>query len=206
MPTRFLTRDGAVSPLVGLLVKCAAVLTVLSAVGQVLKHTLVNRAPLRWEWLGHPIRFFDLNRERNLPTWYQGLALLLCAVLLWGIAGARARAGASGVRHWRGLAVIFVYLSCDELFKWHERTVEPLRAWLNLTDGFLLYTWVVPAVVLVALVAALYARFFFRLPPDARRLFACAAALYVGGALGMEIVGGKLHTELGYAAPISVAA
>lgn len=36
-------------------------------------------------------RFFDLNRERNLPTWFQGMMLLSAAGLLWSIGCDRAR-------------------------------------------------------------------------------------------------------------------
>ena len=73
-----------------LLIKIAASLTALSIAGQVVNQTLVKGVPGR-EWLGHPIRFFDLNRERNVPTWYQGLTLLLSGAILWGIAAATAR-------------------------------------------------------------------------------------------------------------------
>ena len=176
---------------VGLLAKMALVLVVLSLCGQFAK------LALRLEWLGSAIRFFDLNRERNLPTWYQGLTLLLCAVLLWSIAGVRKRAAAPYVAYWRGLALIFVYLFCDEVFKWHERTVEPLRRWLDL-GGFFLYAWVVPAALLVVLVGLLYIRFLLHLPKPTRRLFILAGALYVAGAMGMEMIGGKIHSQGGY--------
>ena len=70
----------------------------------------------------------------------------------------------------------------------------------------LLYAWVVPGLVLVGAVFLLYARFLWRLPPRTRWRFLVAGGLYVGGALGMELLGGKLHTELGYNTPWYIAA
>lgn len=93
-----------------------------------------------------------------------------------------------------------MYLACDELFKWHERSVEPLREWLKL-DGFLLYAWVLPALLVTAVVGLLYARFLFHLPPVTRWRFLLAGTLFVGGAVGMEMVGGKVHEMAGYGTP-----
>ena len=76
--------------IVGVMVKCAAVLTVLSAMGQTAKFLLNDPR------LGSVARFLDLNRERNLPTWYQGITLVLCTVLLGGIAGARRSTSGTG--------------------------------------------------------------------------------------------------------------
>lgn len=176
------------------IVKLSLVLTAMSVTGQVLKFSL------GWSWLGPPVRFFDLNREGNLPTLYQAATLLLCAALLWAIADARRRAAAPYAAHWRGLALIFAYLCCDEMFRGHEHSIEFVRNRLRL-DGFLFYAWVVPGAVFVLLVALVYVRFVFYLPGDVRALFVLAAVLYVGGALGMELVGGKMNVEYGHSSP-----
>lgn len=200
-------RDVTAPRLIRLMILIALALTALSVTGLVVRHTMVKGVEGR-QWLDHPIRHFDLNREGNTPTLYQALSLLLCAAALWGIGYAEAANPTNGAaghdrrratpRAWRGLALIFLYLACDEHFKLHERTIDPLRAWLNIREGVLRYAWVIPGAAVVALVALAYARFWFRLPRDTRWRFALAAVLFVGGALGMELVAGRVHTDFGY--------
>ncbi len=174
-----------------LLVAMIVTLTLLSVSWQ------IAYSLLQWDWMGSPTRYFDLNRERNLPTWCQGLTLMACAILLWGIGSTVAAAGGRWSLHWRGLGLVFVYLSLDELFKWHERTIEPLRAWLGLSDhaagGLLLYAWVIPGIALVILLGLLFLRFYLSLPRDTQWRFAIAAALLVSGAIGMEIASGRVQ-------------
>ena len=55
-------------------------------------------------------------------------------------------------RHWRGLSVIFAYLSLDELVQIHEQVGVALRDSLSL-GGVLRFAWVVVAVPLVVVFA-----------------------------------------------------
>lgn len=132
----------------------------------------------------------DVNREDNsLPTWYQTVSLFSCFLLLAVIAAA-ARAGADRyTRHWVILALVFLYLSADEFLVIHER-VDALRSVFP-TRGAFYYTWVIPAAFFVLLFALAYLKFLFHLPDRTRSLFIAAGALYVGGALGMEMVTGS---------------
>jgi hypothetical protein len=69
---------------------------------------------------------------------------------------------------------------------------------------------VIPYGLLALAVAASYARFLLHLPPRTRTLFLVAGGLYVGGALGMEMVAGVLagipgwgtEGNLRYAVPV----
>lgn len=130
-----------------------------------------------------------MNQEYNLPTWYQRVSLFSCFLLLTVIAAA-ARAGADRyTRHWVILALVFLYLSADEFLVIHER-LDALRSVFPTRDAFY-YTWVIPAAFLVLLFALAYLKFLFHLPDRTRSLFIAAGALYVGGALGMEMVTGS---------------
>lgn len=93
--------------------------------------------------------------------------------------------------------MIFLCLSLDEAAGLHELTVKPLRSMLG-ADGMLLYTWVVLGAAFLVLFMAAYLRFFRKLPPDTRWLFAIAGTLCVGGALGMELVGGYYASLYGH--------
>jgi len=138
---------------------------------------------------GGVIPLFDLDDERNIPTWFSSTGLLLCAVFLGLIAAAKKRERDGYTWDWQVLAIIFLGLSLDEAAGLHELTVKPLRSMLG-ADGMLLYTWVVLGAAFLVLFMAAYLRFFLNLPPDTRWLFAVAGTVYVSGALGMELVGG----------------
>jgi hypothetical protein len=131
--------------------------------------------------LGPLVAFLSLSYEGNLPTWYASALLLLCALVLAAVAGAARRAGEAGGRAWGVLAAVFAFLSLDEAVGLHEHL-----ALLELS-GVLFFSWVVPAAALVLAGGALCVPFLRALPPRRRGQFLLAAALYVGGALLMEL-------------------
>jgi len=49
--------------------------------------------------------------------------------------------------------------------------------------------------ILVVIFAAFYWRFLLILPSKTRRVFGTAASLYLGGAVGMELLGGWYHEQ-----------
>lgn len=125
--------------------------------------------------------------ESNLVTWYGSMLLMGCALLLGAITAAVRRRAARGWLPWAGLAITFVVLSIDEVCGFHELLSDPMDQLFDY-PGPLLYSWVIPGVVFVLAFAALFAPFLRRLPPRSRWHFTCAGALYVGGALGMEMI------------------
>ncbi|MEX2262167.1 MAG: hypothetical protein WD696_09460 [Bryobacteraceae bacterium] len=134
-------------------------------------------------------RLFDLNGEGNVPTWFSSCLLLICSALS-GLIGVRERArAAEGARYWLGLSLIFLFLSLDETASIHEKPDYLLRRTLG-TTGFFHFAWVIPAIVLVAAFGLLYLRFVLKLPAATRRLLVWAGLIYIGGAVGMEMVGG----------------
>lgn len=145
-------------------------------------------------FLGHDslkgfVRLFYLDYENNIPTWYSSSALLLCSLLLATIAVAKKRDGAHYVFHWTALSIIFLFLSLDEAASVHEITISPLRAALN-AGPILHYTWVILGAAAVLIIAVGYWRFLSDLPSPTQRLFLTAGTMYVGGALGVELLGG----------------
>ncbi len=139
-------------------------------------------------------RLFDVNTEQNIPTLYSWSALLFCAVLLAVIAKAKKIAGDRHVNYWRVLAVIFVYLSLDEALSIHELFINPVRTSFN-TSGFLYYAWVIPGAIFVTIFLLGFRKFINALPPKTKRLFLTAGTVFVGGAIGMELLAG-LHDEV----------
>lgn len=131
--------------------------------------------------------FLDLDTEANLPTWFTTVLLFcssLCAAL---IAALRRHASAPLWPYWWAVSGIFLYLSVDEATQLHESwgNIHPAIAQL---DGVFHYSWVVPALALVALSALIFAKFFFSLPQRTQRLLLLASAVYLLGAIGMEML------------------
>jgi hypothetical protein len=132
---------------------------------------------------------FNVDSEQNIPALYSWSVLLLCSILLATIAHAKKVAGESYVRHWASLSIIFLFLSLDEAVSLHEYLSGPMKSALN-TSGFLTFAWVIPFAIFVIVCFLAFLRFLTALPAKTRRLFLLAGSIYVGGAMGMELVGG----------------
>lgn len=169
---------GRVAHLLALVV---AVLTVLSVTGQ-LAVLFLPDFPLR----DFAARLFYLDQEMNVPTIYSTFAILLCSALLEVIA--RSQRWAGGSRHWRALSLIFVGLAVDELLSFHEELID--RVHVDSLSRFTAFSWVVVGAGFVVIVAVAFSRFLRRLPAATRRLFLLAGALFVGGSVVIEALGG----------------
>jgi hypothetical protein len=144
---------------------------------------------------------FNVNKESNVPTWYSSVALATAAGLLALIADLKRGARDPVAGRWALLAVIFLFLSCDETALLHERSTAFVVLFVK--NKFLSYVaWVVPAGILLVVFGVAYVKFLLHLSPRFRKLFVVAGVTYVMGAFGMELVtgaigrlvlGGKVH-------------
>ena len=147
--------------------------------------------------LGGIIPEFDLNSENNIPTWYSSSALLLASALLAMIALVKLQWQETYARHWVVLAVIFLFLSMDEAASIHEKGSElallimPSLVDFGYLSRYLYFAWVVFGVPFVLLFSLAYLRFLIHLPAKTRSLFVLAGIIYVGGALGVEMLGAR---------------
>ena len=170
----------------------AAVLFVLaSAASQLTKHLV---GPVRGQAV---LMLFDADRESNLPTYFSAGLLLFAAALLGIIAVLQRRAGAPFGWGWAVLSLAFLYMSLDEGTSIHETVLERLARKVlgDPTIGVFYFAWVIPGIALVLAFAVVFWRFFFQLPRATKSRFLLAAALFLGGALGVELIGGH-HASL----------
>jgi hypothetical protein len=135
----------------------------------------------------------NVDHDLSLPSWYSALLLLLASGLLAAITYAKRIEGSHYVRHWAVLSVIFLFLSCDEMLRIHERIanvlIKPaLDALGFVPSGILHYPWVLLYGPLVLVFVLAYFKFWLNLPSQIRMLFLVAGAFYVGGALGVELI------------------
>lgn len=143
------------------------------------------------------IRLFNTDEEQSIPNFYSALALL-CAALLLAIHAAHAkRNDPKRYRYWVGLSLIFAYISVDEACRIHELLTGVMRQVFGVgaSGGILYLSWVVPVGIAILALGLIYLRFFLELPSGLKRLGAVSAAVFVGGALGCELIESKLLSD-----------
>jgi hypothetical protein len=135
------------------------------------------------------VQLLSLYEESNLPTWYSSTLLLLGALLL-AVAGQAARlAGERWGAHWLGLTGIFLFLSIDESAMLHEKIGAIFKSAIG--DPSLRSAWIYPFAGIVGVLGIVYARFLLALPALTRNLFVLSGLIFVGGAIGVELIEAK---------------
>ncbi len=153
------------------LLLCHAALTIY--------HYQVSELPwLPWRQL------FDVDEENNLPTWFSEFLLLTTVVLLWLCADKKRRDKDPSVDHWYTLTIGFLLMAMDEIAGFHE-TIN------SLIDP----TWAIGGGLLALGIGLGFIPFLRRLPKRTAILFVVAGAIYVGGAVGVEIIGEPLDRD-----------
>ena len=161
-----------------------------------------------------PGLLFDLSLDAAVPTWFASLTLLGCsaaAAALWraGGAGGGVRTGGGPPRRfWGGIAAVFLLLSVDEVGMIHERLggaaaglfAGPVRRALPPSlEGVLYYKWVLVGLPAAAAFGAWAVPSLRALPRATAARFVAAGLLYVGGAVGLEMVNSRQDALHGYA-------
>jgi hypothetical protein len=149
------------------------------------------------------LSLFDLNREGNISTFFASGLLAGAALLFWIIGKQVRESGGSFAGYWALLSLLFIFGAADEFVSFHEHLNNPLRRLLG-TSGLFYFAWVIPYVVIVVGVLLIYARFFFRLPLRFRWRFGVAAAVFLFGAVGMEMAGGRVAEVDGFKTPFYI--
>jgi hypothetical protein len=78
----------------------------------------------------------------------------------------------------------------------HENLSQPFHDRYN-TSGLLYYAWVIPYGIAVFILAIFFLPVWWRMEKRIRFLFALSGAIYVIGAIGLEMVGGREFEKLG---------
>ncbi|MFS8063342.1 MAG: hypothetical protein ACMG5Z_02025 [Luteimonas sp.] len=139
------------------------------------------------------MRLMSLDLEYNLPSLFSTVLLLSASVLLTLIAMLESKRKAPDTTKWMILAAGFLLMALDETMSLHEKMIEPLRNLLGGQHhhvGIFYFAWVIPGIALVVVLGAFFLPFLFRLPRRTAIAFAISGAIYVGGALGVELVEG----------------
>src|SRR5215203_4146154 len=146
------------------------------------------------------LRIFDVGEERSIPTWFESIQFLLCSMLLAVVTVAKKQRNDRYSLHWGFLSIIFLVLSLDEVASIHEAIGAQSERLLHNTTGFtpggaIKFFWVVPGTIFVLIILVAYLRFLADLPQSTRRLFLFAGALFVLGAVGLEMLSAQVSSS-----------
>lgn len=142
------------------------------------------------------IRWFDFNLEHNFPTWFSVMLLALSMLLLLLIYLHHRNNRDKDAHYWLVLSFIFLFLSMDEMVQVHEEVARILRPELGENVPAIFYwAWVIPYGIFALLSGLYFLRFVIGLPAGTRRLFILSAVLFIGGALGLELIEGYFYVK-----------
>lgn len=133
-------------------------------------------------------RFFMLQQEAALSTWFTTVLIAFNMFLLALNATAARQFGTGSPAPWLVLAALFAYLSMDEMLVLHERAGQLLGRRLQLPGVLAYFPWVTLGAIFVAIAGLSFAGFLKRLPRRTAKLFLLSGGIYVGGALGIEVI------------------
>jgi hypothetical protein len=128
-----------------------------------------------------------LDKERNLPTLFSMVQLLGAGTVAWKL-GVR-EPDVSFRRLWCFLALGLMWIGLDEALTFHERLNRiNIGSWRKIS--YFHFAWVLPAFLVVAVCGGIMLKLLRALPKPTAWMFALSGALFVAGAIGMEMLGG----------------
>ena len=172
------------------------IVSILATVGTVANYVIYHVATDPDAKLARLMQRFDLGHEPSVPALYSSLALMGSAALLAIIGFGKRRQQARYAKHWLALSLIFVGLSIDECVMIHEM-IDNYTANFIERSGALHFVWVIPGGLFVLFTGLAYLGFLRHLEARTRWLFIQAGALFVFGAIGMEMVAGVIAESSG---------
>lgn len=131
---------------------------------------------------------FLLEEDTSVPTWFAAAQLAGAAAVLATLAARDRLMDRVVARGWALLSVVFALLSIDEVATLHEWAGDVIGA----RRGYFYYSWVILGAVVVGIVGLLSLPLLRRLPRRTRTLIVLSGAVFVSGALLMEMVNGRL--------------
>ncbi|MDN3688861.1 hypothetical protein [Cyclobacterium jeungdonense] len=155
---------------------------------------------LKWE-LGYItalgfVPLFDFDQEYNLPTFYSTLALLYCAVLLWYISVENKNKNIAHSHYWKLLSLLFLVLSFDEMSSFHNQfsrlTKLVFHNITSIANGEIISQsrfWILTYFPILLIVGVYFIPFFLKIPKKTRKSFVIAGTVFIGGAVGVELLG-----------------
>ncbi len=134
------------------------------------------------------VQLFDLDMERNIPTIFSTIIMLISALLFYLLSKVSVEREKGNRGSWLGLSVIFTFLAFDEGTKIHEHIGDFTEKFVD-ASGILYYPWVLSYSLLVLILGLVYLRFFWRMERKVFISFMLSAVIFLSGAIGFELLG-----------------
>ncbi len=150
---------------------------------------IIAKLYLNHDYVFGLISLFDFDKEKNIPTFFSSIMMIVCSVLLFLIAINNKKEKSSFIP-WIGISLIFLFLSIDEISMIHEKLIVPTREAFG-TSGFLYYAWLIPYGVALIVFILAYTKFLLGLPKNIMLLFLLSGFIFVTGVVGFEMLGGN---------------
>jgi hypothetical protein len=176
----------------------AVTLLVLNVVVHVLQYLHVER----YSWsLNEMATRFDIDVEGSVPTWFSNLLLAFASIQLLAVARLERRRRGPLTLHWTALGLVFAGLSADEIAGFHNVEVLVSAERAAAVSDYFAIPWVIHGTIFVVLFGLVFARFLLRVPRPTALGLVRAGLVYVGGALGIEMLGAHFIVNLGIEHP-----
>lgn len=141
---------------------------------------------------------FDMDAENTVPTFISSMNLLIAAGLLGFIAYIIKRRDGKHWKQWSIMGIIFFILALDETSSFHEGVASRFNVMVGGMSGTTHYAWAILGSVLILGFLVYFSRFIFSLPASTRNRFVMSGVIFLGGAIGVEALGGYISTLTGY--------
>ena len=123
---------------------------------------------------------FYVDRESNLPSFFNTVLLLMVAALLLITFLLNRHHRNSGIKyHWLLLSFIFLFLSVDESISIHESLTQILPQFGIGGNGYLKFAWVIPYSVAALLICLFFIRLLRSLQKPVRLGFVLSGIIYI---------------------------
>ncbi|HRE51494.1 MAG TPA: hypothetical protein PK339_08740 [Flavitalea sp.] len=134
--------------------------------------------------------FFNACEEKSAQTFFSAFLLVTAAAVVV-LVGKMLEPKHPTRRYWFVLGGLFIFMALDETLTIHEQ-FNKLRPALNDQSGIFYFAWIIPYSILAIGAGVYFFRFLFLLPPATRNLFILSGAIFVGAAIGFEILEGYI--------------
>ena len=179
----------AISPwFVGKLLGC--IIASLVLIGAMANYAIYNVVPDPEHPIADVLKRFDLGHEPSIPAFYSAIIMLAAAATAAFLSVYDNHAENGRRFSWRLLTLVLVLLAIDEVVMFHEMGTAAMEQ-LGL-NGQLYFSWVIPGSIFAAVVGISFTKLLLTLGWRTRSLFVASGAIFLSGAVGMELIAGVI--------------
>lgn len=141
------------------------------------------------------MRFLNLDSDQSLISFYSGALILIASITTLGVGLCHRRTRSAQAPYWLMLAAVLLYMSMDETISFHEAVGDVLWRRGVVPDFLYFANWLVFGIPVAIVVGLLFLRFLRMIERPLAARFILAGAIFLGGAIGMEVIANLLYME-----------